>query len=254
MLPIILYDMPSKTGQPWNQMPMRTRLSLNFKEIPFKTEWLEYPDIKPTLLKLGAAAGATLPDGTPYYTLPVISDPNNLTADGKPTVISESQIIAQYLDEQYPSKKTLIPEGTKALIAIFQDYLLKNVIMPSGALILPAFLTVLTDASEPYFRATREGYLGKKLEEVCPEGSKEREEGWKNVRKGLSQVAGFLDKNGGGIFVMGQIPSFADLLIAAAFHNFITFAPKDWEEVCKWDGGRWKTHYEACASWFDNAT
>ncbi|KIJ24308.1 hypothetical protein M422DRAFT_274949, partial [Sphaerobolus stellatus SS14] len=52
MLPIILYDMPSKTGQPWNQMPMRTRLSLNFKEIPFKTEWLEYPDIKPTLLKL----------------------------------------------------------------------------------------------------------------------------------------------------------------------------------------------------------
>ncbi|KIJ52624.1 hypothetical protein M422DRAFT_156323 [Sphaerobolus stellatus SS14] len=251
-LPLILYDIPGKNGQTWNPMPMRTRICLNIKEVPFKTEWVEYPDIKPTLLKLGAAPSRTLPDGSPYYTLPVISDPNNLTADGKPTIVSDSQNIAEYLDEQYPSKTRLIPEGTKALQKLFVKHFFKNFTLPSAPIYSYLFLTVITDTSEPYFRSTGEAFLGKKLEETCQEGSKEREEAWENVRKGLSQVAAILDRNGDeSVFVMGKIPSFADIVIATALHKIASFTPRDWEEVCKWDGGRWKAHYQACAGWFE---
>jgi hypothetical protein len=122
---------------------------LNFKGLPFKTEWLEYPDIKPTLIKLGVAPSSTLPDGSPFYTLPVISDPNKVTADGKPTIVGDSQVIAEYLDKQYPSKEALIPEDTKTFLTKFQEDFFKNVVAPGVPIFVLPGLSVVTEASEP---------------------------------------------------------------------------------------------------------
>ncbi|THU86510.1 hypothetical protein K435DRAFT_868230 [Dendrothele bispora CBS 962.96] len=84
------------------------RYSLNFKGIPYKAVWVEYPDIENTLKDLGIAASATKSDGkTPHYTLPAIYDPATKTG------LTESLAIAKYLDEKYPDKPILMPKGTE---------------------------------------------------------------------------------------------------------------------------------------------
>ena len=72
---------------------MLGRYVLNIKRIPYKTVWVEYPDIKPLCLKIGASPAESLPDGSPLYTLPVIYDPNTQTP------VSDSAAIARYLDK-----------------------------------------------------------------------------------------------------------------------------------------------------------
>lgn len=42
----ILYDLPSKGDcKCWSPNTWKVRLPLNFKGIPYTTEWVEYPDI-----------------------------------------------------------------------------------------------------------------------------------------------------------------------------------------------------------------
>jgi hypothetical protein len=67
---IILYDLPSKPPcQSWSLNPWKStrqnhhpfyaytdttlaRLLLNYKGIPYKTEWIEYPDVEPKFKSL----------------------------------------------------------------------------------------------------------------------------------------------------------------------------------------------------------
>lgn len=65
-----------------------TRIALNYKKIPFETEWLEYPDIELVLKSIDAKPTSKYKDadGSSHdkYTVPVIRD----TATG--TVMSDS--------------------------------------------------------------------------------------------------------------------------------------------------------------------
>ena len=101
---------------------------LDYKGIPWNTAWVEYPDVEPTLKKLGATPTSTKPDGSPFYTVPVISDSIHKTDSGEPTVVSDSWNIAIYLEETYP-EHALFPTGSRALQALFQEYILKNILM-----------------------------------------------------------------------------------------------------------------------------
>lgn len=48
MAKVTLYDLPSKNPcRTWSLNPWKTRLLLNYKEIEYDTEWIEYPDIAP---------------------------------------------------------------------------------------------------------------------------------------------------------------------------------------------------------------
>jgi len=125
------------------------RYCLGFKGLPYQTVWIEYPNISDKLKILGAAPGGTLPDGNSFYTLPAIEDPNRLDKDGKPTVVADSFAIATYLDEKYPNTKPLIPKGTEVLQAVFEEYFVKNILFPGGAIFLPLFFEVLTEESRP---------------------------------------------------------------------------------------------------------
>jgi glutathione S-transferase len=80
------------------------------------------------LKKLGAAPTSVKPDGNPFYTVPVISDSIRKTGSGEPTIVSDSWNIAIYLEETYP-KPALFPPGSRALQALFQEYILKNIHM-----------------------------------------------------------------------------------------------------------------------------
>ncbi|KAI0682851.1 hypothetical protein BC835DRAFT_807562, partial [Cytidiella melzeri] len=75
--PIIFYDIDSsKPGRAWSPNTWRTRYALNYKGIPYRTEWVEYPDIEPLCKKIGGSATAKKEDGRDHYTLPMIYDPS----------------------------------------------------------------------------------------------------------------------------------------------------------------------------------
>ncbi|KAF8588673.1 hypothetical protein K439DRAFT_1233675, partial [Ramaria rubella] len=78
------------------------RILLNYKGIPYKTTWVSYPDIEPTLKKLGCSPTGTKPDdpSKPFYTLPAIID----TSNGTQVVIADSLAIAEYLEAKYPDR------------------------------------------------------------------------------------------------------------------------------------------------------
>ncbi|TFY51247.1 hypothetical protein EVJ58_g10668, partial [Rhodofomes roseus] len=93
---IILYDIPSTVpGNAWSANTWKTRFALNYKGIPYRTQWVEYPDIAPLLTSLGVSPN-TPSTWTFPYTLPAIYDPRTRT------VLMDSIKIARYLDETYP--------------------------------------------------------------------------------------------------------------------------------------------------------
>lgn len=87
------------------------------KGLAYRTVWVEYPDIaslhaKLRLPRAGNTSGlGSNQDNKPFYGLPVIYDPMT------DRVVSDSQNIAQYLEETYPTARgpLLFPSGTKGL-------------------------------------------------------------------------------------------------------------------------------------------
>ena len=72
---IVFYDIASKEPRTtFAANPWKCRLALNLKGVKYSTQWVEMPDITAVREKLGVPANRTLPDGTPYHTLPVIHD------------------------------------------------------------------------------------------------------------------------------------------------------------------------------------
>jgi len=245
--PIILYDLPSKyEPRAWNLNTWKGRLALNYKQLPYRTEWISYPDVKPTLSKLGFKPLGIEYDGTPLYTVPAILDPTTST----PTTISESTDIAQYLDDAYPSTPKLFPEGTKDAQLKFIKFALTNVVSTGLLLTKPGIPSVLDDPKgvEYYIRVTT-GRLGLPLNDLCPAGSEERKEAWKNLKKALDDVADIYDKNveGNGELFTGQSITFADILLAA-FFLYLKAVPSErdgedikttWDVVQGLNEGRW---------------
>ena len=72
---IVFYDIAS--GPPVRTFapnPWKTRYALNFKTVTYKTQAVDMPDIASVREQLGVPANRTLPNGSPYHTLPLIHD------------------------------------------------------------------------------------------------------------------------------------------------------------------------------------
>ncbi|KAH7903985.1 hypothetical protein BJ138DRAFT_1131157 [Hygrophoropsis aurantiaca] len=78
--------------------------------LPFEVVWVEFQDIASTLKSIGAE-----PTGPGSYTLPVINDPNT------GVIVSDSFVIAEYLDKMYPEKQ-ILPTDANILIELFEQY------------------------------------------------------------------------------------------------------------------------------------
>ncbi|KXH27947.1 hypothetical protein CNYM01_04547 [Colletotrichum nymphaeae SA-01] len=70
---LILFDIPDRNGTCWSLNPWKTRLTLNYKGIDYKTEWLEYPDMGPRLKPTGLEGD---PDQIKPYTCPTVQFPD----------------------------------------------------------------------------------------------------------------------------------------------------------------------------------
>ncbi|TFK91947.1 hypothetical protein K466DRAFT_659670 [Polyporus arcularius HHB13444] len=236
--PMILYDIPCKIkGKAWSPNTWKTRYCLNIKGIPYRTVWVEFPDIAALCAKIGAPSSATTRDGKPVYTLPVIYDSNTATT------VSDSAKIAEYLDGTYPDTVALVPRGPEA--EGFQRACAKLLFgVDVLSIMVPAVHRSLNEASQPYFRTTREKRFGK-LEELSPAGSDKRAKHWEGVKNVFHRIAEMLQGNAQKeklLFGGGNEVCYADICIAGVLmwiRAIYGEESTEWQDVVSWDGGRW---------------
>ncbi|EAU82225.1 hypothetical protein CC1G_12612 [Coprinopsis cinerea okayama7 len=249
---ITLFDLYSEApGHAFSPSTWKVRYALNFKKLPFVTDWVDFIQVQSLCAQIGAKPTIKKPDGGDIWTLPVIYDPSTKR------VVSESLVIAEYLEQQYPSAPRLIPPGTEGLIRAFVHAFTKDV-MPLYQFVIPLTIKVVKEESKPYFRATREAWFGTTLEEAVPKGEKRVEE-WskvKDVWKVFGRWFGDSDEDvevgsEGTLrkWVMGDAPCFADFLVAAHLMwvtKVLGQESEEWKEISKWSGGRWGRLLEDC--------
>jgi len=203
---VILYDLPSKQGTAWSLNPWKTRMILNYKGIPYTTQWVEYPDLAPTLASLGLPPNPR--DGPGYFA--DYSSPAIRYADGRHAM--DSWPIAHELEKQYPAPSLHLDDGIVAqvrdLTAVFAAPLRAHMI-PRVPLLLPA-------RSAAYFHETREAAFGKALEDVAREAG---EANWEQARPPAEAMGDLLRRHGGPFF-LGTTVSYADLIFVSALHFF----------------------------------
>lgn len=211
------------------------RFVLNIKGLPYKTVWVEYPDIKALCEKIGATPTNS---ASAQYTLPNIHDPSTNTT------ISDSLSIARYLDDTYPSTIPMFPLGSHALQDAFQYAVMSTVLPKLNMIMMPVACAALNPRSQEYFRRTRESptRFGKRLEDLSPVGA-QRDADWKGVREGYGHVDGWMKKNRNGTkYVMGDSISYADVTIASLL-VFLRLLwgeqSEEWGQVRTWQEGRW---------------
>jgi glutathione S-transferase len=132
----------------------------------------------------------------------------------------------------------------------FLTLLRQTTLMPLYALTVARIHSQLNPVSQDHFRISRENLFGAKLDEIRPVGPK-REEGLKTLQQQLSMVASLLDKNGSDSkFVMGESASFADFVLGGALTwARWCLAPEEWEELTKWNDGRWGKMFALLEQW-----
>ncbi|KAA1475685.1 hypothetical protein DENSPDRAFT_842494 [Dentipellis sp. KUC8613] len=247
--PLVLYDIPyTVSGKACSPNPWKARLALTMKGIPHKTVWVEYPDIAGVCKELGVqstTSPAAIASGAPQYTLPVLQDPNT------GALISDSFNIARYLDKTYPHTIRLIPEGTDAFQAMCVDVFVEKVLLPLAVIYAVPASQSLSPRSTEYFRRTREAAFGKRLEEVSPEGPV-RDAQWKQAIEGLTTLYGWIGKNSSGLYVMGDTPCFADVVIVSILVciRILAGAGSDgWKKLMEANEGHWKRLIGAFEKW-----
>ncbi|KAH0826269.1 hypothetical protein J3R83DRAFT_5739 [Lanmaoa asiatica] len=229
--PIILYDIPSITpGRPWSPNTMKTRYCLGYKQLPFTTVWVEFPDIAGLLQSKGVTH--------PPYTLPAIEDPNT------GAFIMDSLAIATVLGRDVGD---MFSFGSSRAGELGDDFAPRLV-----------FLILcgerLNPVSKAYYYQTRAARLGERwttLVDACSASPEDRAE---RVSQGIEAIRGVWHKvtalyvrqsnseeegQSGGPFVLGEEPSFLDFTVAGRVKFALdALTPSEAEMLMSLEGGR----------------
>ncbi|TBU27115.1 hypothetical protein BD311DRAFT_779188 [Dichomitus squalens] len=238
--PIVLYDIPlNANGTAWSPHTWRTRYTLNYKNLAYRTVWVPYTSIEPTSKRLAARPTSLWPDDAPRYTLPAIFDPSTNTP------IADSIAIARYLDAQYPHTPRVIPEGTEGFHEAFLVALdavtspaLRNLAMPAS------LVRIDDEAAKAKYKRDREWQVGGAMEEWAPEGSEKRVGLWRELEAGLAKVAKWYEagEDKDRKFLMGDDPVMADFVVAGRLmwlKVVLGEEHEEWKAVETWHEGRW---------------
>ncbi|EIW75442.1 hypothetical protein CONPUDRAFT_112014 [Coniophora puteana RWD-64-598 SS2] len=238
---IILYDVPMRFPQPWAPNIWRIRLILNYKRLPYRTAWVDFPDIEQTLISVGAPPTSFRPDGRPVYTLPAIVDP--FGSPTQPIVLSNPAIIAEYLETSYPARQ-IFPEGSRAVQSLFVHYVQETFVKPLLPIMVPLTHQRLHERSQTHFP----------LRAATPQPAGPG--AWRAVQEQFDFLAAMMDKNGppdgDGVVAMGQDLTYADFAVCSVLIWIEKVAPHDgWVRVRQWNGGRWGQLWERCRGYMD---
>lgn len=206
------------------------RFILGYKNLPFDTVWLAIPDVAPTLKEIGASPNK-LPDGSERYTVPTLSDPNT------GAIVTDSWVIAEYLDKTYP-EKPIFPPGSKGPISALDSALLA---LGGDSLRFALLRTTefLDEHTLEYYVPSREAAFREKLEQWSPEGPK-RDAHWAIVEKTYYGTAKTWYDKVEGKWFMGNTFSYADIVLAVRSYWFKrVFRDEEWKRVASLHGGKW---------------
>lgn len=156
------------------------------------------------------------------------------------TYIPDSLAIAEYLESQYPEAPQVFPHNTGGLIQAFSDMFLLRVVEARNLLTWNIFAK-LNPASIGYYREVREKALGVKMEELVPDDQLVAE--LDRLKAILGKIDELYAKNGGkGPYIMGDVPSWADILVASVVVVFrVSYGDGSeiWKKIVSWNEGRW---------------
>jgi len=249
---IVLYDIPRNVpagqgGSTWSPNTLKSRIALNYKRIPFTTEWIEYPDIAPKFKALGLAPN---PKGTPY-TVPVIQYTPPGSKDAQ--YIMESSAIADFLDRTFPARALYrgSAESQRAQRE-FRDLVLPCAHVHFGAFVHHGVASSLHPVSEAYFRRKVEAVFGP-LEQLLTPRAK-YDEALAHVVEGFNSLSEFVDREEAAgnevLYALDEegvrAPTYAGMVFAGALgwlHR--SGAQGAWEDIINLNGGRWAQLWKA---------
>jgi glutathione S-transferase len=208
---------------------------LNYKQIPYRTEWIESQTIGPIAKRVGAPPTARTPRGTPIYTAPFIFCPRTRT------YISDSLEIALHVDRRYTTTTAnangrLFPEGQEALIRVWNEMWVDRVVKPIFPYMLVRVYEQLTPGSANAFRMAYERRFKGTLESLASEDN------WTSFRHGLTYFASLYPSAEARFVGGGEEPTYADFVVAGWMvwlKRVLGEESEKWREVAEADGGRW---------------
>ncbi|QIX02266.1 hypothetical protein AMS68_007783 [Peltaster fructicola] len=263
----VFYDIasnqPRRTFAP---NPWKTRFALNFKGVPYSTQWVELPDIGSLREGLGVQANRTGPEGEAYHTLPLLQNTK------KGDFVGDSFEIAMYLDNAYPDHHRLIQPHTTGLVAAFNAHVdglfTKYSIlctMPFDPAVLPTIVAIFMK---------RVAAMGKTSLALTPE---QREQMFKDFEANLGELAKAYRHTGGttdwswrpqgtdvtahgqrpppgreeaGVYLDGEEPGYPDFIVGAWLKMMQECLPsEDWQRLRSWQQGLWGRIVDALEPW-----
>ncbi|KAL6694809.1 hypothetical protein J3F84DRAFT_375208 [Trichoderma pleuroticola] len=241
---LVLFDLPSKKeagNRGWSGNTWKTRIVLNYKNIPYKTQWIEYPDIAPTFASYGIPPNpASSTDVT--YTVPVVKFPNG-------DYLMQSYAIAQKLEELFPEPSLhLESDSYSKVVAAWSK--IDAALAPETRPRVPKNL--LNPASVEYFERTRSARLGMTLEEFS-KSDKAGEAAWTAAEPGLQALKAILTENSSGPYIDGDSVSYGDLALAGNYAFFGTIYEDLLKRLLSYDESL-QRHYDACKKWLERST
>jgi glutathione S-transferase len=162
---------------------------MNYKGIDYETQWIEYPDIAPTLKSFGIPPGED--EDTPY-TIPAVRFPDGSYVMNSKDIIEE--IEKRYPSPDYPSLYLDDPSTKRAFTFVGEFFgKLKGNLLPA----VP--VKVLTDVSAEYFERTRAGWFGMSLQELAKKTG--GEQAWTDSKEVSQRLADALKETEGPFFL-----------------------------------------------------
>lgn len=223
------------------------RFILNYKRLPYRTVWVEFPDVEATLRSIGAPPSSRKSDGRSVYTLPVIVDPTRNPQT--PHILSNANNIAEYLETRYPAR-SIFPEGSRALQSLFVHHIQDVFVKPLLPLMVPVSYDQLPERTQTHFLGVFRSRPRMPTASSLPLQEPQREHAWQLVKEQFDFLSVILDKNvgdGDGIVIQGYHVSYADFALCSVLLWIEQMAPQDgWARIRDWNGGRWARLRQRC--------
>lgn len=270
---LVFYDISSPL-QPrsYAPNPSKGRLALCFKQVPFKTRWIDILDIANVRKQLNCAATRKLDDGSDFYTLPMLQE----QASGR--VVGDSFDIANYLEDHFSSSGGCLfpPKSTRTGL----DYASPH---KDTAFIAPLTLnegskhqayakfnwqvdatftahTILVAQYMPFNPDTAEGIKAlfakrahlNSWKDVCIQGEA-RAQLTAAFKAALTSLADLFKVHENGPYLEGEDANYADLIVGGWLNMFsITLPREEWKDFRTWhDGVFAKLHDALQQNYFD---
>ncbi|KAK0737335.1 hypothetical protein B0T21DRAFT_162457 [Apiosordaria backusii] len=232
--------------------PWKARYALNFKGVPYSTEWVQMPDITKVRTSLGASPCRKFADGTDFYTLPVLKD----SSTG--AIVGDSFDIALYLQETFPDAggdlfppqdlnfvcpgalEILVPLSKREDVA-HKDYSKFNTNVDWAFTIHAQLMGTgmrFDPEVEEQVKAEFVRRLGAKSWEDMGVYGEAREKLLVSLRETLTDLAALYKRDTSGPFLLGNQASHADFIVGGWLRmQHKTLPESEWKQIEEWHDG-----------------